>query len=63
MRALKSAPPMIEYLEGFVSVVNNRHYEGLSLEIHAFDDETHMSVMAAIAARGLRAVFRESPSN
>jgi predicted alpha/beta superfamily hydrolase len=56
------APPMVEYLQRFVSVVNNRHYDGLSLESHVFDDETHMSVMPTIAARGLRTVFRESPS-
>jgi predicted alpha/beta superfamily hydrolase len=53
---------MIEPFQRFVSVVNNRHYEGLSLESHIFEDETHMSSEAPIAARGLRVVFRESPS-
>jgi predicted alpha/beta superfamily hydrolase len=54
--------PMIENLRRFESVVSNRHYDGLSLESRVFDDETHMSVVPAIAARGLRVVFRESPS-
>ena len=56
------SPPMIEYLQRFVSVVNKRQYDGLSLEGHVFDDETHMSSEAPIAARGLRVVFHESPS-
>jgi hypothetical protein len=55
-------PSMIEYMQRFVSVVNSRHYDGLSLDSHVFDDETHMSSEAAIAARGLRVVFREPPS-
>jgi predicted alpha/beta superfamily hydrolase len=55
-------PPMIEHLQRFVSVVSNRQYVGLSLQSHVFDDETHMSSEAPIAARGLRVVFRESPS-
>ena len=55
-------PPMVDLMQRFVSVVNNRRYEGLSLESHVFDDETHMSSEAPIAARGLRVVFRESPS-
>jgi predicted alpha/beta superfamily hydrolase len=54
--------PMIENVQRFVSVVTNRHYDGLSLESRVFDDETHMSVVPAIAARGLRVVFRELPS-
>jgi predicted alpha/beta superfamily hydrolase len=55
-------PPMIEHLQRFVSVVSSRQYDGLSLESHVFDDETHTSSEAPIAARGLRVVFRESPS-
>jgi predicted alpha/beta superfamily hydrolase len=54
--------PMIENVQRFVSIVNNRRYDGLSLDSRVFDDETHMSVIPAIAARGLRVVFRESPS-
>ena len=53
---------MLGYFRRFVSVVNNRHYDGLSLESHVFEDETHMASQAPIAARGLRVVFRESPS-
>jgi hypothetical protein len=53
---------MIEHLQRFVSVVSSRQYDGLSLDSHVFDDETHMSSEAPIAARGLRVVFRESPS-
>ena len=55
-------PAMLEPFQRFVSVVNNRHYDGLSLESHIFEDETHMSSEAPIAARGLRVIFRESPS-
>lgn len=54
-------PATIEDLRRFVSVVNNRHYDGLSLDSRIFDAETHMSVMAAIASSGLRVVFG-SPS-
>jgi hypothetical protein len=53
---------MLEPYQRFVSVVKNRQCEGLFLESHVFDDETHMSSVAPIAARGLRVVFRESPS-
>ena len=53
---------MLEPFQRFVSVVNSRKYEGLFLESHIFEDETHMSSAAPIAARGLRVVFRESPS-
>lgn len=52
---------MLEPFRRFVSVVNSRKYDGLSLESHIFEDETHMSSAAPIAARGLRVVFRESP--
>ena len=55
-------PAMLEPFQRFVSVVNSRHYDGLSLESHIFEDETHMSSEAPIAARGLRVVFRDSPS-
>jgi predicted alpha/beta superfamily hydrolase len=51
---------MLEPLQRFVSVVNSRKYDGLSLESHIFEEETHMSSEGPIAARGLRVVFRES---
>ena len=52
---------MLEPFQRFVSVVNSRRYDGLSLESHLFEEATHMSSEAPIAARGLRVVFRESP--
>ena len=55
-------PEAIELMQRFVSVVNSRKYDGLSLESHIFEEETHMSSEAPIAARGLRVVFRESPT-
>jgi hypothetical protein len=53
---------MLDSFRRFVSVVNNRRSEGLSLESVVFDGETHMSSEAPITARGLRVVFRDFPS-
>ena len=57
--------PLIEPSHQFVTnlktvanTLQERHYPGLQLTLHVFEDETHMSVIPATFSRGLRAVFR-----
>jgi uncharacterized protein len=54
--------PMLPNVKRFASVLEDRHYEGLVLQNHIFEDETHNSVGAPAMTRGLRVLFAKQVS-
>ena len=48
---------MVSTLREFVQVVTERHYDGLTIGTHYFEDERHNSVSGATISRGLRFIY------
>jgi len=53
-------PATVASARRFVSVLTERHCEGLSVHGQIFDDGTHTSVALPTMARALRTLFKES---
>ena len=54
--------PMVTDLRAFVQRLEQRKYQGLELQAHYFEDETHGSVVGATISRGLRFVYAKPAS-
>ncbi len=52
---------ILESVEQMIETLRKRRYEGLVLETHIFEQETHESALAPTLSRGLRAVFGTWP--
>ena len=52
---------MVANAREFHGLLQTRQYEGLSLQFHIFEDETHVSVIPATISRGLRFVYGSQP--
>lgn len=50
-------PQMVELIGPFEQALRGRRYPGLTLTTHIYPNETHVSVLPGLIARGLRVVF------
>lgn len=48
---------MLRDTEEFCAILSNRNYEGLALSYLVLDGESHMSVIAPLIVKGLKAIF------
>jgi hypothetical protein len=52
-----TGPGMVGDLKAFISLLDQRHYQGLQYQVHYFEDESHLSVIPATISRGLRYIY------
>lgn len=52
-------PGLVADIKLLANTLMNRHYPNLSLKMHVFEDETHLSCIAATMSRGLRVIYGE----
>jgi predicted alpha/beta superfamily hydrolase len=55
---IEPSDQLVTNMKTLAHTLQERHYPGLQMTVHVFEDETHMSVIQATFSRGLRTVFR-----
>jgi hypothetical protein len=48
---------MISPMNAFMNALKSHNYKGLQITSHIFEDETHISVVAACSSRTLKVLF------